>query len=264
MLHRKAARRRVIADYLHHEIGVHLRFRGWIKRWKFDRANRGAVVGRRQADPLGRAIVVKGKCRRRGISDPEIGRRIAGAPGLSVTRLSNSTTALLLASRPVTTRRTSAVEPIEHASRTMARDQNALRIIASSHFLWNAVDLTAWVRGQQDIDDNRGWLGRVLISFDRVGPCRVAGRCSRTSPAGGRAVHSIRNGHHSASERWPRADYPPYCAPLACYHFTGPRIARPERFENPRAAGGGKDQLWVQGANQYLSRRVLQDGCSIS
>src|SRR3954454_23159691 len=28
--------------------------------------------------------------------------------------------------------------------------------------------------------------------------------------------------------------------------------------------GGGKDQLWVQGANQYLSRRVLQDGCSIS
>jgi hypothetical protein len=28
--------------------------------------------------------------------------------------------------------------------------------------------------------------------------------------------------------------------------------------------GGGKDQLWVQGANQYLSRRALQDGCSIS
>src|SRR5262245_51094628 len=54
-------------------------------------------------------------------------------PGLSVTRLSNSTTALLLASRPVTTRRTSAAEPLEHAS-TMARDQNALRIIASSHF----------------------------------------------------------------------------------------------------------------------------------
>src|SRR5436190_9938024 len=33
----------------------------------------------------------------------------------------------------------------------------------------------------------------------------------------------------------PRADYPPYCEPLACYHFAGPRIARPERFENPRA-----------------------------
>jgi len=26
-------------------------------------------------------------------------------------------------------------------------------------------------------------------------------------------------------------------SPRACYHFTGPRIARPERFENPRAAG---------------------------
>src|ERR1700704_369021 len=79
-------------------------------------------------------------------------------PGLSVRRLSNSTTALSLASRPVTTRRTSAAELFEHASRTMARDQNALRIIASSQFLWNAVDLTAWVRGQQDIDNNRGWL----------------------------------------------------------------------------------------------------------
>src|SRR3954447_2941505 len=88
-------------------------------------------------------------------------------PGLSVTRLSNSTTALLLASRPVTTRRTSAAGPLEHASRTMARDQNALRIIASSRFLWNAVDLTARVRDQQDIDDDRGWTHKSRLSGNR-------------------------------------------------------------------------------------------------
>src|SRR3954465_4200077 len=89
---------------------------------------------------------------RAGGEAPLIQRLAAGwaePPGLGVTRLSNSTTALLLASRPVTTRRTSA-------ARTMARDQNALRIIASSRFLWDAVDLTAWIRGQQDIDGNRG------------------------------------------------------------------------------------------------------------
>src|SRR4051812_16310416 len=94
-----------------------------------------------------------------GGEDSVIQRLAAGLPeppGLSATRLSNSTTALLLASRPVTTRRTSAAEPLEHASRTMARDQNVLRIIASSRFLWNAIDLRAWVRGQQDIDDHRG------------------------------------------------------------------------------------------------------------
>src|SRR6476646_1840911 len=62
-------------------------------------------------------------------------------PGLSVTRLSNSTTALLPASRPLTTRRTSAAEPLEPARRTMARDQNALRIIASSHFLGTRLTL---------------------------------------------------------------------------------------------------------------------------
>src|SRR6478735_1909977 len=156
MLHRKAPGRRVIADDLHHEIGIHLRFRGWIQRWKFDHANRGAVVGGDRPIRLAALSSLKESA---GGEESVIQRLAAGLPeppGLSVTRLSNSTTALLLASRPVTTRRTSAAGPLEHASRTMARDQNALRIIASSRFLWDAVDLTAWIRGQQDIDGNRG------------------------------------------------------------------------------------------------------------
>src|SRR6186713_75202 len=70
-------------------------------------------------------------------------------PGLSVRRLSNSTTALSLASRPVTTRRTSAAEPLEHASRTTARDQNALRIIASSLFCETRLTLRRGFRGSK-------------------------------------------------------------------------------------------------------------------
>src|SRR2546429_5539919 len=53
-------------------------------------------------------------------------------PGLSVRRPSNSAIALLLASRPVTTRRTSAAVALEHANRTAKIDQNVLCIIASS------------------------------------------------------------------------------------------------------------------------------------
>jgi hypothetical protein len=49
----------------------------------------------------------------------------------------------------------------------MARDQNALRIIASSH-VWNTVDFTARVRGQQDIDDNRGWLADSRRLFNHL------------------------------------------------------------------------------------------------
>src|SRR5712691_6877219 len=45
-------------------------------------------------------------------------------PGLSVRRLSNSAIALLLASSPVTTRRTSAAVPVEQANRTVTIDQN--------------------------------------------------------------------------------------------------------------------------------------------
>src|SRR5262249_14400373 len=52
-------------------------------------------------------------------------------PGLSVRRLSDSATALLLASRPVTTRRISAAAAAEHANTTTTIEQNALRIIAS-------------------------------------------------------------------------------------------------------------------------------------
>jgi hypothetical protein len=37
-----------------------------------------------------------------------------------------------------------------------------------SHFLWNAVDVTARVRGQQDIDDNRGWTRPGQISMHRI------------------------------------------------------------------------------------------------
>src|SRR5215472_6160604 len=53
-------------------------------------------------------------------------------PGLSVRRPSNSAIALLFASRPVTTRRTSAAVALEHANRTAKIDQNVLCIIASS------------------------------------------------------------------------------------------------------------------------------------
>src|SRR5262249_39473746 len=68
-------------------------------------------------------------------------------PGLSVRRLSNSAIALLLVSSPVTTRRISAALPLEHANMTMARDQNTLRIIASSHFRGTHDQLTAWALG---------------------------------------------------------------------------------------------------------------------
>src|SRR5215472_6486894 len=54
-------------------------------------------------------------------------------PGLSVRRLSNSAIALLLASRPVTTRRISAAVAAEHANTTATIDQNVVRIIASLH-----------------------------------------------------------------------------------------------------------------------------------
>src|SRR5262249_54709275 len=53
-------------------------------------------------------------------------------PGLRVRRLSNTAIALLLASRPVTTRRISAAVAVEHANMTAMIDQNVLRIIASS------------------------------------------------------------------------------------------------------------------------------------
>src|ERR1700756_6054311 len=51
-------------------------------------------------------------------------------PGLSVRRPSNSAIALLLASRPVTTRRTSAAVALEHANRTAKIDQNVFCIIS--------------------------------------------------------------------------------------------------------------------------------------
>src|SRR5947208_9028010 len=56
-------------------------------------------------------------------------------PGLSVSRPSNSATALLLASSPVTTRRTSAAAATEHASVMAASDQIVPRIMVSSRFV---------------------------------------------------------------------------------------------------------------------------------
>src|SRR5882757_8510465 len=56
-------------------------------------------------------------------------------PGLSVSRPSNSAIALLLASRPVTTRRMSAAVLVEHASIMVKIDQNILRIIVSSRYI---------------------------------------------------------------------------------------------------------------------------------
>src|SRR6516165_7467988 len=70
-----------------------------------------------------------------GAEESVIHRFAAGLPdrpGLSVRRPSNSATALLLASRPVTTRRTSAAVALEHANSTAKIDQNVLCIIASS------------------------------------------------------------------------------------------------------------------------------------
>src|ERR1700704_2546047 len=64
-------------------------------------------------------------------------------PGLRVRRLSNSAIALLSASSPVTTRRTSAAMPDEHATMTATIDQNILRIIVSSLVCRNATCLKA-------------------------------------------------------------------------------------------------------------------------
>src|SRR5882672_7448024 len=67
-------------------------------------------------------------------------------PGLRVTRLSNTAIALLPASSPVTTRRTSAALPVEHANMMVTIDQNVLRIIASSLLCPNAPCLQALLR----------------------------------------------------------------------------------------------------------------------
>src|SRR5436190_18543806 len=56
-------------------------------------------------------------------------------PGLRVRVLSNSTTALLPASSPVTTRRISLAAPLEHPKTTITVDQSKLRSINSSHFI---------------------------------------------------------------------------------------------------------------------------------
>src|SRR5436190_4582323 len=63
-------------------------------------------------------------------------------PGLSVSRPSNSATALLLASSPVTTRRTSAALATEHASVIAAIDKIVLRIMVSSRFVVDHDSLT--------------------------------------------------------------------------------------------------------------------------
>ena len=52
-------------------------------------------------------------------------------PGASVTRLSNSTIALLLASSPVTTRRISEAVPVEEDSRMITIVQNILRMVGT-------------------------------------------------------------------------------------------------------------------------------------
>src|SRR5882757_4403339 len=71
-------------------------------------------------------------------------------PGLRVTRLSNRAIALLSASSPVTTRRTSAAVAAEHASMTMKIEQSVLRIIVSS-LVSNATCLQAFCRAAAGI-----------------------------------------------------------------------------------------------------------------
>src|SRR5262245_50623501 len=56
-------------------------------------------------------------------------------PKASGTRLSNSVTALLFASSPVTTRRISDADAVAKLNIIVAIDQNILRSIVSSHFV---------------------------------------------------------------------------------------------------------------------------------
>src|SRR6266852_1774221 len=76
-------------------------------------------------------------------------------PGLRVKRLSNSAIALLVASSPVTTRRTSAAVPVEHANMMVTIDQNVLRTIVSSLLCPNATCLQALSRPSAGIPDHR-------------------------------------------------------------------------------------------------------------
>jgi hypothetical protein len=53
-----AARRRLFANYLHHEIGIHFRHGSLIERWKFDDEEFGSVVRRIDADFSRRGILL--------------------------------------------------------------------------------------------------------------------------------------------------------------------------------------------------------------
>jgi hypothetical protein len=58
----------------------------------------------------------------------------------------------------------------------------------------------------------------------------------------GRPQHQKRTSLRTARQNdepqsQPRADYPPYCEPLACYHFTGPGLQGPNGLKTLEPRG---------------------------
>ena len=74
MRHRHAARRGLVADRFHQEIGLQLRLGDGVMRRKLDYAEHGAVVGRGNVDRLlGRVVLRERERRRVAIGDPQVG-----------------------------------------------------------------------------------------------------------------------------------------------------------------------------------------------
>src|SRR6266849_1234284 len=104
-------------------------------------------------------------------------------PGLSVRRLSNSAIALLFASMPVTTRRTSAALPVEQASIRVTMEQNILRIMAFSLFP-GASDVAALLQPLLHSSDDRSSAQETdNIRRSRQEPVAVARGMDIQAPA---------------------------------------------------------------------------------
>src|SRR5689334_1018046 len=106
MRDRKSPSWRHGSDRLHQKTRFHFCFGCGVKRRKLNDPKLGAVIKRRYADRNRRRIVLEREAERVGIRHPKICGLQTVRPCLE-RQASNSTTALLLVSNPVTTRRMS-------------------------------------------------------------------------------------------------------------------------------------------------------------